>query len=682
MSITCLTLGVFTVLLFSNREFYFATEVFEKSDLAANAILIEEAKQGRALHGHYSRWQFRHPGPAFFYCYALAEIVLYERLAWVPSPYNAHAIAGLLLQTFFFSCALGIFSQWVEKRAFLPLALLFGVLHFWQAKDTFHSIWPPHTLLMPFLCFMVASASGAAGKAKHFIIAAISGSFLVHGYVAQPLFVVPLFVLAYLKYAAASGEGGGFIERITSRYHKDRLAHYASLFVALVFAAPLIWDLSAGSESNFAAILEHLRTHSERPHTALQALIAFISYFAYPDDLHIQFDHPDFSFHSYFKAHWQQYLLWFLALLAILIPHQLSSKRNNGYGGKAFLRNVAATLVVVTGLTIVWGCIQTGPMYFFNGFFLYSIPYVLLLLVGWAISVNFASINEKILSYGLYGVAVLLPYLVDVPNSYFAIPDDVVTFRAIERHVEDQAHKSAPRFLAFKEHDWAQAASVALALKRLGVEFRVDPNWLFLFGRRHSLNPEIRPGMPKNLEIWSIKRDSKRLHRNLDLSNGYSIEIGLPPLDPTGSEIVFNSELVLDDCLFFGFGFPITDDFCFTTSRHASLVLNRAITEIDPKVIISGSVEEQRLKVVLNGTEVYRTTFRGEETVEFSIPRGLWNQSATIFLAFVLPDAVSPKSHGQSDDTRRLGLGFRKIIIDTERPSHDSKENTAYLKRK
>ena len=403
--------------------------------------------------------------------------------------------------------------------------------------------------------------------------------------------------------------------------------------------------------------------------------------------MHLRVDHTEFSFHSYFRDHWQSYLLWFLGILIFLAPHQFRGNKSKGLRRTRFYKNLSLILIVVTVLALIWGCIQTGPMYFFNGFFLYSIPYVLLLLIAWGISEHFAYINEKIPLCGLYGVAVLMPYLLEVPNSYSATPDDLKTFRTIEQHIVDVAQKP-PRFLAFEEHDWSQAASVALALKRLDVEFRVDPNWVFLFGKRHSINGEILPGTSRDLEIWSIKRDSGSSDRNIDLSNGYHIKIGLPPLDPKGIEIVFNSDLERNNCLFFGFGFPITDDFCFTTSPHASLVLHRSITDVDPRVVISAfpftiswAVEEQRLKVELKGTEIYETTVRGEENIEFSIPRSLWNRTATVFLAFVLPDAVSPKSYGLSDDSRRLGLGFRKIKIDTTTPRHASSESTAFLER-
>src|SRR6185437_8154727 len=115
-----------------------------------NALQIDQAKGFHELYGNYSRFRFHHPGPAFFYVYAWAELLLCDVLKTGLSPYNAHSIAGLAVQAAFFALGLSIAAQWVKATLFLPLALLAAAIHFAIAGNAFWSIWPPHVLLMPF----------------------------------------------------------------------------------------------------------------------------------------------------------------------------------------------------------------------------------------------------------------------------------------------------------------------------------------------------------------------------------------------------------------------------------------------------------------------------------------------------------------------------------------------------
>src|ERR1700753_3629488 len=90
----------FAVLLIINREL-FNLPIFEYTDFAANAIQVERAKHFRELLGNYSRWGFHHPGPAFFYIFALGERVLHDWLHLVPSEMNAHILSMAALNTAF-----------------------------------------------------------------------------------------------------------------------------------------------------------------------------------------------------------------------------------------------------------------------------------------------------------------------------------------------------------------------------------------------------------------------------------------------------------------------------------------------------------------------------------------------------------------------------------------------------
>ena len=159
-----IALGLMLTFVISSWSLYFDTSILELGDSAVNALQIDNAKHGTEIYGNYSRYHFNHPGPVLFYADAAGELILRDWLKVVPSPNNAHLLASLLVQVACFSLALAIMHCWFDSWIFLSAALLAGLWHFSQVPGSFNSIWPPHLLLMPFLCFITAASSFAAGR--------------------------------------------------------------------------------------------------------------------------------------------------------------------------------------------------------------------------------------------------------------------------------------------------------------------------------------------------------------------------------------------------------------------------------------------------------------------------------------------------------------------------------------
>ena len=84
--------AVLTVLLVDNA-FLFSAPEYENADMAANSILIEQARRFTLLVGNYSRERFNHPGPAFLYVESWGESLCYDALHVVPTPWNGQLIA-------------------------------------------------------------------------------------------------------------------------------------------------------------------------------------------------------------------------------------------------------------------------------------------------------------------------------------------------------------------------------------------------------------------------------------------------------------------------------------------------------------------------------------------------------------------------------------------------------------
>ncbi len=72
---------------------------------------------------------------------------------------------------------------------------------------------------------------------------------------------------------------------------------------------------------------------------------------------------------------------------------------------------------------------------------------------------------------------------------------------------------------------------------------------------------------------------------------------------------------------------------------------------------------EERIVVAANGREIARFVARGEERKRLRIPVDCVAEDGTLSLALELPDAVSPREKGQSDDARRLALKLYSLRI-------------------
>src|SRR5580693_5029723 len=90
---------IFLAAVLSLNARLFSHSLYEVSDLAVNALQVQNAKHFRELLGNYSRWNFHHPGPAAFYMLAAGESVFYDTLPVVPAPLNAEFLTVLVFNT-------------------------------------------------------------------------------------------------------------------------------------------------------------------------------------------------------------------------------------------------------------------------------------------------------------------------------------------------------------------------------------------------------------------------------------------------------------------------------------------------------------------------------------------------------------------------------------------------------
>ena len=544
-------LGLILLMAVNGADFFFHQPYYEYWDTAANSLSVIQAKHFAEMYGNYSRWLFHHPGPAFFYVDAFGEWLFYDALHVVPTPYNGQVLINLCLMVGFFMTALRVFTLWLPRRqwgGFLFVALGAAILHFGsmsvrlpaydilRGSPAFLSTWPGHVLVLPLLCLLAVGASVAAGRGGDLPLLALVDGFLVHGHISQPLFVVPLSLLAYAgllghcawRERGAATPGSALlppwrraVRWLGAAWRAHRGAHLGALALALFFALPVILDAFRGHDSNLAAIYGHLLSHRHDPHKSLgRSLLYFLQFGAYtayrPDLLYFgPFDAA--GAWEYLRGHALVYAVWLAAAAlacwaavaqawslwqrapVVADPAALPTDADR----RRFLAWAAVFLAAAVVLTLYWGMKQDGVMFFYNAVFNFGIYYFAALLaaavlagwpwLGWVTGGGGWQGRPRVRA----GVAVGLLALLGLGwADRFRVSDSSPeTTRAMQASVARVLAATAPAagrapalaVFDFPTEAWPTVIGLALQMKRAGRPFAVRDLWSISFHRSNSL---------------------------------------------------------------------------------------------------------------------------------------------------------------------------------------------------
>lgn len=555
--LTLLTIGL---LVANSADFLFRQAYHEVWDSATNSLSVIRAKRFAQLYGPYSRWGFYHPGPTLFYVQAFGEWLFHDTLRWTRTPFPAQTLAHATVMSGFFVAALTIFSRWLPAGRprwwFLCGALALAIPHFaamhripsydvLRGPSAFLSMWSAHALVLPFLCLLTAGASVAAGRGGDLPVLALASGYLLQLHVAQPMFVFPVFTLAYgaLLWRAANGTsvrplGPVSFWRRTGRHvgaawREFPRAHVVAGLILAFFAVPFLVDFCRGTESNLAAILRHVRTHdTHKPfERAWFYFLHFGAYTAYNpvDNEFAAYDRAGLL--AFLRAHAALYALW--ALVAALVVWALSAglwrqrrrrrrltsgqEENEAEAGVRFRMWAAVCWCLVVALTLRWNVRQDEQMFYFNAWFTFAI-YHFGALIALAVVVcallardpSSSSPGEAVnlgrrtlplpLRERLVGVAAVLAVagwwadglrLTDPsPAATRAMSEDIRRLEAASRlSTTDAAAEGSglsPAKMLYFEYDTSPvAAAVALQLERDGVPFATEERWRVFLGENH-----------------------------------------------------------------------------------------------------------------------------------------------------------------------------------------------------
>ena len=658
-------------------SFFFFQAHSELGDFAANALEIRKAKLFHELYGNYSRWGFHHPGPIFFYAYAAGEYLLRDLLHAVPSPYNAHLITGIIIQTGFFAWTLLILRRRVAHALLIPLILIGGALHFGAvnyhiADSAFESIWPPYVLLFPFVCFLVACASLASGFAEEILPAVIAGGTLVHSHVAQCLFVLPFFLLACVALAIKSSCAEGSV-LAPMREFPGRFA--ASGVALAVFLLPIFLDFLQGEQSNFRAILRHLSGHSDDHKTLLQSLAYLVTYFCYlakPEEIFNIVGKPNFRF---LAERWYFAAIWLLMIAVLIIAARSTSKSNR------FVKWLYIYFGLGLGLTVCWGMLQKGEMYNYNSHFNFGLLFVAIILVMIAACAKISVQRSGSLPVILCLLA--LPLYIATARSWhphIEFPKAAANLAQFDEMAEIAKGELSPtKFLSFSHDDWPWAAGVAIALERLNFDYATTPEWGFMFGSEHATNVATAI-QQKHLAVWRFGARTENSRGFFVVKGGGPFVItSPPPINPAGSEITFAGPAAnAGDYAVSGWDISNgkrakkknrkrSNPFSWSTSDTALLYFSPQLASNDIAVTLDifpatfSKSKSQHVTVSFNNSlsQTYEVT--SQQTITMRIPADTWNRESEAFLVFRFPDATSPLAAGVSADPRLISCGFTRI---------------------
>lgn len=466
------------VLLIINHAL-FTIPIMEYWDSAANALQILRAKHFRELLGNYSRWGFHHPGPGFFYIYAFGEWLFHDVLHLVPAEMNAHILTIILLNTAFLFSSIGMIARHCRSRLFVPAASALSLFFLYVVNRTIPgsallSIWPPHVLMFCFLFFVTMGAAVALGEVSKLPLFVLSGILLVHGHAAQPLFVGTLILAGLATLWFRQGRLVG-----VSRFiHAHRRPTAISLALCILGAMPIALDIVLHKPNNFDAVRFYNSEHrgiQHKPRLALKYELSFLDFI--PDTEVVLEEHPTRLMSlggskPYVAIYWCVGCVM-LGLLAATYA---------GRKGRIplFFKYLAAEIAAVLLLFFVWTLKMSGALVNFNGYFIYGMQ-LLTMLVMAALILDGLSITAR--PSLVFALCALFPVSMFAARPEFTnvSTGDIET----NRLYESIPANLGPVHFTFPPNTWLEVMGAANRMAHEGRRFCVDESWAWVFGREN-----------------------------------------------------------------------------------------------------------------------------------------------------------------------------------------------------
>ncbi len=622
---------------------------YEVGDFAANGLLIQKAKVLDLWVGNYSRIGVNHPGPAILYVLAFGEMVLFDWMHVVPSPFSGQMVAAILYNSFWIALAFSMLKRLSESVSFAGVATavflsITACVHF----QFFAGMWFPELYFFPFAAMLIAAARFASGRADMLLSLALSSGFLINGHVS---FVSTLGILFFLSLAynrAVYGAGRGAQSMFGRTYWQENGGKVIrSAILLFLFFIPLLFETIRHFPGPLATYIRF--GHSHQANTLGQA--------------------ARYTGH-YWGGGW-----WFAAGLLLMAAIFFYATRRKKY---LFYENIRAVIALLISATLAMLFYSKFGVDFLDmdymGYFYYSVP---ALAVGVTSACVWSSLGLKqqwlvvVLVLVLLGVA--YKKIDDKPayvNQYSQpnvvdLYDALLKSKSDGRLVLDLDNRSNYEYL------WASVLGAEMYAARRGVDlFCVNKGWANSFTVEAKCNPSELARNEKIIVSASPLDGSLAL---IGQAGGLSL-YGRP--DSFSGNKSFS---VKTDPNLFGYfllrnGWShVESEFVWMESREAHLRLRvkegfAGSLQLDLSAFIPHPDSVQRASIYINDKLVSEVRFdavRNRQTVVVPL-RDL--SDSEVDVKFVDYDVASPKAAGESDDPRTLGVALYGFALDSHSP--------------
>jgi len=442
--------AVLLAVLCVRNRFLFTQRLYEQGDGGANSILIAQAKRFTLLTGNYSREGFHHPGPAYMYVQAAGEFLLKDLLHAAPTPWNAHMLAVFALNCGFAALMVLVVYGWTRSLAgaLVPAALV-AAAAVWQ-PGMLNSDWMPYMYVVPYLVFVLAVASVAAGAVRDVWIVTLSGWLLIHGHACFLFFVPLLIACAVVLLAWRHGP-----RAILARFTADRRIWLPAAAISALFLLPIAVNLALHWPGDFGKYLSYGKSGRAGGHG------------------------PDQITHYLLWFWWPHPLAWLVALagygLAIAAALVLARDPLRPY----LLALLVVTLVSTIGVIAYSAAGIDDLSQYYIAYFYWSAPLVTVLVL--ALSVVSVIPARLGLALGTAAVLAAVTVLAALPATHASENDIDEALPQVVATLAVQAH-GRTAVLRIPHDAWVRTTGILVQAERTGVPVCVDDPWFeFLF---------------------------------------------------------------------------------------------------------------------------------------------------------------------------------------------------------
>lgn len=445
------------------------------SDTAVIESYTLMATQGRLLVGAYSRFQWHHPGPLYFYLLAPFYAASGDKTTGLNAGAAALSIGSMVLMV----------AVLLRRRPAMAVLAGSGFAAFaWRAADAAASPWNPLVPVLPIAASIVLAADVIAGEARMLPLVALLTSLAGQAHVA--LLPCALVIGAAATLRAVRGALNG-----SDRARWRRSLAWTAAAVAAVWALPAYEQITGQPRGNLTELWQFFLHQAGHGQTLPVAVSAW-------SDMLVGVLRPDFYVAQgwpYVESpvHWAEWMV--VADMAVLATAAALRWRK----GDTFAGALCALLVTTSGVAL-WSATRIEERIFDHDVFWMTGIGVLNVAVatewliaaatgGAASTVRLAPVRWAV--GVLLAAACLAPVVAVNASSRQSLtpPPDAVAARQLASDLErfiDQQALTRP-LIKIDQDAWGFAAGAILDLQKRGRPVAVEEDWVVMF------TPEFRP---------------------------------------------------------------------------------------------------------------------------------------------------------------------------------------------